>query len=143
MREELSLIKIDFAEQDVKAKGFDVCSEEERKMVWMRETRIKIFMQMELEACWDELDCTVNNCPEEYYPPKPLPIPSGYAKNLARRAEMAKKSILSPTFNMVKKKYYPLPVHQPQVSPQHPEFHHAHHHCRALSLSRWRRPDQE
>ena len=33
--------------------GDDVhnCSEGEQKMAWMRETRIRIFMQMELKAC--------------------------------------------------------------------------------------------
>ena len=48
----------------------------ERKIMWMRETRIRIFMQMELKACRDELDwlarcylCAVNNCREEYGPP--------------------------------------------------------------------------
>ena len=36
------------------AKGIYVCSEEERKMVWMREVRIRLFLQMQLEACRDE-----------------------------------------------------------------------------------------
>ena len=38
--------------------GNDVpnCSEEERKMVYMPETRIRLFMRMELEACRNELD---------------------------------------------------------------------------------------
>ena len=70
-------------------------------MMWMRKTRIKLFMQMGFEACRDDLDwllichdCIVNNCPEEYYPPMSLPIPPGYTKNLARRAEMVKKGIL-------------------------------------------------
>ena len=46
------------------------CSEEERKMMWMRETRINIFTQMELEACRNELGwlikcylCAVNDYP--------------------------------------------------------------------------------
>ena len=59
------------------------CSEEERKMMWMRETRIRTFMQIELEACRNELewtarthDCILNNFPEENFPPvMPLPIP--------------------------------------------------------------------
>ena len=39
-------------------------SEEVRKMAWMRETRIRTFMQMELETCWDELDWLIrcHNC---------------------------------------------------------------------------------
>ena len=61
--------------------GTDVCSEEEQKMAWMRETRIGIFMQMKLEACRNELDwlirchnCAAYNYPEEEYPPRPLLI---------------------------------------------------------------------
>ena len=41
-----------------------------------------MFMQIELEACLDELvwlirchNCAAYNCPEEEYPPRPLPIP--------------------------------------------------------------------
>ena len=39
--------------------GFDVhiCSEEERRMPWMRDTKIRLFMQMEVVACRDEPDC--------------------------------------------------------------------------------------
>ena len=79
-------------------KGIDVsiCSEEERKMSWMRETKIRLFMQMELDACRAEgqwlLSChyyIVNNCPEECCPPMPLPNPSDYAKNFRRRWKMA------------------------------------------------------
>ena len=31
------------------------CSEEDRKMAWMREKRIKLFMRMELDSCRNEL----------------------------------------------------------------------------------------
>ena len=58
-------------------------------MAWMRETRIRTFMQMELEACWNELDWLIRcpnyaaySCPEEEYPPRPLPIPPDYIVNL-------------------------------------------------------------
>ena len=71
---EIAVIKTSFAEQDVNAKVIDVCSKEEWKMIWMRETRIRFFMQMELEACRNELDwvlrchdCIVNTRPEEHY----------------------------------------------------------------------------
>ena len=39
-------------------------SEEDMKMVWVCETRIRTFMQMELEACLDEIDwmVTCHNC---------------------------------------------------------------------------------
>ena len=36
--------------------GPDVCSEEGLKMVWMRETRIRTFIQMKLKTYRDELD---------------------------------------------------------------------------------------
>ena len=58
-------------------------------------------MQVELEACSDEcerlLRChlyIVNNFPEEYCLPMPLPIFPDYAKSLMRRWEMAEKGIL-------------------------------------------------
>ena len=81
---------MNFAEQSVNAKSIDVCPEEERKMVWMRETRTMLFMQMELAACRNELDwlikcylCAVNGYPEENCCPlMPLPVPPGYHINL-------------------------------------------------------------
>ena len=33
-----------------------VCSEEEMKLTWMHDTRIRMFMHMELLACRDELN---------------------------------------------------------------------------------------
>ena len=83
--------------------GTDVCSDEERKIAWMQETRIRIFMHMELKACWDELDwliryhnCAAYNCPEEEYPPRPLPIPPDYIDNLQTRLSKVMKGILPP-----------------------------------------------
>ena len=120
--------KINFAKQDMNAKGIDACSEEERKMMWMHKTTIKIFIQMELEACRDECKlllrchhCIINICPEESCPPMPLSIPPDYAKNLMRRWETARKGILPPTLKMTLKRYYPLPVRQSPVPP-HPEI---------------------
>ena len=61
------------------------CSEEVIKKTWMREKKIKLFMQLELEACRNELDwmarvhdCLLNSCPEEDFPPMPRPISSTY-----------------------------------------------------------------
>ena len=61
------------------------CPEEDRKIAWMREKRIKIIMKMELDNSRDELgwlirchNCLVDNCPEEEYPPRILPIPPNY-----------------------------------------------------------------
>ena len=38
-------------EESISGDDVHYWSEEDRKMVWMRETRIRTFMQMELEAC--------------------------------------------------------------------------------------------
>ena len=65
------------------------CSEE-HKMAWMRETRIRTFMQLELEACLDEINwmitchnCETLNCPQEDCPSRPLPIPPDYIDDLS------------------------------------------------------------
>ena len=83
-------------------------------------------MLVKPEECKDELDwllrcsdCNVNNCSKEDYPPMPLPIPPNYANNLTRRVEMAKKSILLPSYKMVLNEYFLLPVQQSPVLPQH------------------------
>ena len=69
--------------------GIIPCLEEEIKSMWMRETRIRLSMQMEIVAYKDEckwlLKCyhsIVSNCPEKYCPPMPLPIIPDYTKNL-------------------------------------------------------------
>ena len=86
--------------------GDDVhdCSEEFRKMTWLREKRIELFMQLTLDNCSNELEwlirrhnCIVDNCPEENYPPMPLPIPPGYTENLERKMRKAINGILPPT----------------------------------------------
>ena len=38
-------------EETISGNDTHCCSEEERKIMWIRETRIILFMQMELEAC--------------------------------------------------------------------------------------------
>ena len=55
-------------------------SEEYEKTVWMREARIRKFMQLELEACVEEINwmigchnCEALNRPQEEYPARPLP----------------------------------------------------------------------
>ena len=84
-------MKITFIEHEVTAmipeegkssgdKGFYgfVGSEEDMiykgKLTWMRDTRIRLFIKMELLECRDELDllmrchaCAFNNYPEEYW----------------------------------------------------------------------------
>ena len=61
-------------------------------MVWMRQARIRTFMQLELEACEEEIiwmirryNCEALNFPLEEYPARPLPIPPNYIDYLQRR----------------------------------------------------------
>ena len=103
-------------------RGTDVCSEVEQKMAWKRKTRIGTFMQMELEVYLDEVDwlirchnCAAKNCPEEEYPPRPLPILLDYIDNLQRRLIKVKKGILPTTLKRILKTYYHLPAHQAPV----------------------------
>ena len=83
-------------------------------------------MQMELEACRDELDwlmrchnCAAYNCPEEECPPRPPPIPPDYIENLQSRLGKVVKGILPPTLKMLPKTYYQASVHpqQQEISP--------------------------
>ena len=97
-------------------------------MMWIRETRSRLSMEMELEAYRDEckwlLRChhyIVNNCLEEYCLPKPLPILPYYAKILTGRWAIARKGILPPTLNMVLKGTTRVPVRWSPVLP-HPEI---------------------
>ena len=64
-------------------------SEEYYKMLWMREARIRTFMQLELEACQEEIiwmirchNCKAFNRPREEFPARPLPTPPNYIDNL-------------------------------------------------------------
>ena len=73
-------------------------------MAFRRETRIRTFIQMELEACRDELswlirchNCAAYNCPKEECPPRPLPIPPDHMDNLQSRLGKVMKGILPPT----------------------------------------------
>ena len=89
---------MNFAKQDLNAKGIDVYSEEEWKMIWIRGTKIKLLMSTSLEKCRNELGwlaryekCIVNNCPKEYFPLMPLPIPPGYTKKNGAESENGQK----------------------------------------------------
>ena len=64
-------------------------SEEEPKVVWLREVRIRTFMQLKLETYLEEINwiirchnCEALNCPQEEHPARPLPIPPNYIDNL-------------------------------------------------------------
>ena len=107
-------------------------------MVWMRERRTSTFMQMELEACLDEVDwmierhhCAANNCSEEEYPARLLPIPPDYIDNFKSRLVKVKKGILPPTLKMILKMYYHFPARQaliasPAVQPDDMMGRHRH-----------------
>ena len=63
------------SEGTISGNDVNYCSEEERKMMWMRETRIRTFTQIELKSYRDELDwllrchkCALNSYPAEYCP---------------------------------------------------------------------------
>ena len=113
---------MDFFEHGDSGDDAHYCSEQQ-EMAWMRKTRIRTFMQMELEAYLDEIDrmiryhnCEALNCPQEEYPPRPLPIPPGYIDNLQSRLVKVMKGILLPTLRMILKTYYNLPAHQAPVT---------------------------
>ena len=91
------------------------------KMMWAREDRIRTFMQLELEACLEEVswsircyNCEVLGCPQEEYPARLLPIyPPNYEDNLQNRLIMAQKSMFPPSLKMILKSEYQLPVLHP------------------------------
>ena len=86
-------------------------------MVWMREARIRTCMQLELEACQEEIiwmigyhNCEALSYPQEEYPAKPLPIPPNHIDNFHSRLIKVKQGILPPTLKMILKTYYPPPA---------------------------------
>ena len=134
MREKLSVKQMNFFEQGENAvnpeetvfgDNVHYCLAEDRKMVWMREKIIMLFMRAELESCGNELgwlirchNCSVDNCSEENYPPRLLLIPPGYIETLERKLRKAIKGIFPPTLKIILKTHYPIPVRQAPVHPQ-------------------------
>ena len=88
------------------------------KMMRAREDRIRTFMQLELEACLEDVswsircyNCGVLGCPQEEYPARLLPtLPPSYEDNLQSRLIMAQKGIFPASLKMVLKSEYQLPV---------------------------------
>ena len=88
------------------------------KMVRAREDRIRTFMQLELEACLEEVswsircyNCEVLGCPQEEYPARLLPtLPPDYEDNLINRLRAAQKGILPSSLKMILNSDYQLPV---------------------------------
>ena len=91
------------------------------KMMLAREDRIRNFMQLELEACSEEVswsircyDCEVPGCPQEEYPARLLPtLPPNYEDSLQSRLIMAQKGIFPASLKRILKSEYQLPVLRP------------------------------
>ena len=87
-------------------------------MVRAREDRIRTFMQLELEACLEEVcwsircyNCEVLGCPQEEYPARLLPtLPPNYEDNLQNRLRRAQKGIFPASLKMILNSEYQLPV---------------------------------
>ena len=88
------------------------------KMVRACEDGIRTFMQLELEACLEEVrwsitcyNCEVLGCPQEEYPARLLPtLPPTYEDNLLNRLRRAQKGIFPASLKMILNSDYQLPV---------------------------------
>ena len=88
------------------------------KLVRAREDRIRTFMQLELEACLEEVswsircyNCEVLGYPQEEYPARLLPtLPPNYEDNLQNILRRAQKGIFPASLKMILKSEYQLPV---------------------------------
>ena len=91
------------------------------QMMRTREARIRTFMQLELEACVEEVswmlrchNCEALDCPQEEYPARllPTPLPS-YIDNLQSRLIKVRKGMFPASLKMILKTSYPFPVRRP------------------------------
>ena len=88
------------------------------KMVRAREDRIRTFMQLELEACLEEVcwsircyNCEVLGCPQEEYPARLLPtLPPNYEDNLQNRLKRVQKGIFPASLKIILNSEYQLSV---------------------------------
>ena len=84
------------------------------KMIRAFEERIQTFVQLELEACLEEVswtlrcyNCEVVDCPQEKYPARVLPTPPpSYIDNLLSRLIKARKGIFPASLKMILKSEY-------------------------------------
>ena len=91
------------------------------KIMRTREARIRTFMQLELEACLEEVNWMIRchnfealNCPQEEYPARFLPTPPpSYVDNLQSRLIKALNGIFPASLKMILKTNYPLTVRRP------------------------------
>ena len=87
-------------------------------MVRAREDRIRTFMQLDLEACLEEVcwsircyTCKVLGCQQEEYLARLLPtLPPNYEDNLQNRLRRAQKGIFPASLKMILNSEYQLPV---------------------------------
>ena len=90
-------------------------------MMRMREERIRTFIQLELEACLEEVgwmvrchNCEVLDCPQEEYPTRLLPTPPpSYIDNLHSRLIQARNRIHPASLKMILNTKHQLPVQRP------------------------------
>ena len=95
------------------------------KMIRAREERIRTFMQLELEACLEDVSwmlrcyhCEALDCPQEEYPARLLPTPPpSYIDNLQSRLIRARKGIFLASLKMILKTEYQLFVQRPAPKP--------------------------
>ena len=92
-------------------------------MLWMREARIRTFMQLKLEACQEEIvwmirchNCKALNHPQEEYSARPLPIPPNYIDNLHSSLIKVQQRVWPSTLKIILKARYHLPT--PTTSPR-------------------------
>ena len=91
------------------------------KMMRAREDRIRTFIQLELEACLEEVSWSIRcynyevlGCPQEEYPARLLPtLPPNYKDNLQNRLIMAHAGIFPASLKMILRSEYQLPVLRP------------------------------
>ena len=91
------------------------------KMMRAREDRIRIFMQLELEAYLEEVSWSIRcynwevlGCPQEEYRPRLLPtLTPNYEDSLQNRLITSQKGIFPASLRMILKSEYQLPVLRP------------------------------
>ena len=91
------------------------------QMMRTREERIRTFMQLELEACSEEVswmlrchNCEALDCPQEKYPARFLPTPPpSYIDNLPSRLIKARKGIHPASLKMILNTKCQLSVQRP------------------------------
>ena len=98
------------------------------KMMRTREEMIRTFIQLELEACLEEVswmlrchNCEALDCPQEECPARLLPTPPpSYIDNLQSRLIKERKGIFPASLKMILNTEYPLPVQRsaPEISVQ-------------------------